>query len=211
MIYKLIALFFVEACALKLALAQTTFPLERPTHNIGDTWTYQRTDLWTKQVQSGALKVTVREIANDKIFYDIVNRDGRKIENIRNIDTNSISVVRGEEQVDQVFKWPLIEGAKHTYKTLNARNQWEWTYEPTCVVEGFEVLKVVAGEFNAVKIVCKGMWANTPGFGTGSGMNEAIVWYSPAIKRGVKYQNKNWNGSRLDTQTSDELVEFKLK
>jgi hypothetical protein len=192
------------------AQAQITFPVERPILKVGDSWSYERTDLWTNQTMAGVSTLVFKEARGDKLYFNGINRDGRVAEWVRNIDLNSVSTVRGIEQVDQQFKWPMIENAKYTYKTLNTRNQWEWTYEPTCTVEGKEMVKTRAGEFETVKIYCKGFWANTPGNGTNSGTNESIVWYSPLVKQGVKYQNKSWNNQRLDTQTKDELVEYKL-
>jgi hypothetical protein len=210
MVHKIISIICVQLFFTAAAVAQATFPVERPVLKVGDTWSYQRTDLWTKQLRAGVSKATLKETTADKYIFEWTNFDGRKSEFATNFDLNRTYIVRGLEQIDQLFKWPLAENNKYTYKTLNTRDQWEWTYEPTCLVEGVETIKVIAGEFSTIKTICKGMWANTPGNGTGSGMNETIVWYAPSVKRGVKYQNKNWNNGRLDTQTSDELVEFKV-
>lgn len=98
----------------------------------------------------------------------------------------------------------------------------EWTVKETwgdgngytehkAKVEGFEKIKVEAGEFEAFKVTLKGFW-NLTANGNGSGRAERVIWYAPQIKREVKraYTDRNQGGS-LWNQNEQELVKWKPK
>jgi hypothetical protein len=105
-------------------------------------------------------------------------------------------------------KWPIVDGAAwdFAYKRI-LDNGVLLNQNFSCKPSGLERVKVPAGEFDAVKLTCKGFWTNDLG---GSGSSEFIRWYSPIAKRNIKIQDKFWVGGRLVGQTLDELVEFKV-
>ena len=65
---------------------------------------------------------------------------------------------------------------------------------------------VAAGRFKAVKLVLRGRSAGRGG----SVATEHVVWYSPQVKRTVKYTVSTHVGNVLRESTSFELVEFRL-
>lgn len=73
-------------------------------------------------------------------------------------------------------------------------------------VEGEEEVVVAAGRFKAVKLVLRGRSAVRGG----SVATEHVVWYSPQVKRTVKYTVSTHVGNVLRESTSFELVEFRL-
>ncbi|WP_280150903.1 caspase family protein [Piscinibacter sp. XHJ-5] len=73
-------------------------------------------------------------------------------------------------------------------------------------VEGEEEVVVAAGRFKAVKLVLRGR-STARG---GSVSSEHVIWYSPQVKRTVKYTVATHVGNALRESTSFELVEFRL-
>jgi hypothetical protein len=198
--------FFVTLFFSSLSQSQVVFPVERPVLKVGDTWSYQRTDLWRNEKTAGTTKLAITEILTDRIEYQGVDSQGRGFNRTDNFDLNGIQMVRGQAQITPFYQWPLIDGASRSFKNIATRGANEWTNDGKCVTEGTETVKVQAGEFQTIKIVCKAFWSA----GGGGGNWENIIWFAPSAKRAVKVQNKNWQNGRLDTQTQDELVEYKL-
>jgi hypothetical protein len=73
-------------------------------------------------------------------------------------------------------------------------------------VEAEEEVVVAAGRFKALKLVLRGRSAVRGG----SVSTEHVVWYSPQVRRTVKYTVSTHVGSTLRESTSFELVEFRL-
>jgi hypothetical protein len=211
--------FFSAAAALTLlfagvASAQTApiaYPIERPALKVGDTWTWQRTDLWKGEVNPNKIKSTVESInAQGNYRVEMLGVNGTSTRATWDADLNGVKYkFQGEDMYQAWYKWPL-----------NSDTSWDFAYKLaptsggvmtlsfTCKVNKLERVKVPAGEFDAVKLTCEGPWAN----GERSGTNEAVTWYAPAVKTFVKLQNKFWGaGGTLLVQSLDELMEFSLK
>lgn len=200
------ALFSLALCS--LVHAQITFPVERPTLKVGDSWSYQRTDLWTNAKVDGNSELTVRSISDQTITLSGKGFNQSSFSNRReNLDGNPSPTVRGLPQLEAYRKFPLIDGESWEFKYLWVNGDFEGDASEKCKVKGTEKTTVPAGEFDTIKIVCEGYWTSTNG---GGGSQENTIWYSPKIKRGVKFVFKSWQGSRLNTQRSDELVSYKL-
>jgi hypothetical protein len=76
--------------------------------------------------------------------------------------------------------------------------------------EGEEEVAVAAGHFRATKLVLRGQ-AVSRGGGRGSAVaSEHVIWYSPQVKRTVKYTVTIRVGNELRESTSFELTEFTL-
>jgi uncharacterized caspase-like protein len=73
-------------------------------------------------------------------------------------------------------------------------------------VEGEEDVVVGAGKFRAVKVVLRGQ-ISTRGAARGVS-TEHVVWYSPEVRRTVKYTVSTRVGDSLRESTTFELVEF---
>jgi hypothetical protein len=181
---------------------------ERPVLKTGDSWSYQRTDLSNNQRTGGIAKRTVVDFRKEEVKFDTVGFSGRASTDIYTLNLNFAQTVRAERIERVVFQWPLLEGKKikHQHPWVNANS--EGTNDGECTYQGFEQVKVPAGEFATLKIVCIADWKNTTNNGWGKWEN--TYWYAPAVKWSVKMKNLLWYGNRLDTQTQDELTEFKV-
>jgi hypothetical protein len=208
--FKKMVLFLALGAAFISSIAQVTYPVERPTLKVGDSWSYQRTDLWKNEVNPNKNSFSVSAI-NDKGIYRMTgtNLEGKPSNFNNDPDLNGPKYkVQGEDMYQAFSKWPIVDGAvwDFAYKrilgdgTIVSQNY-------ACKLSGAERVKVPAGEFDTIKMACKGFWTNTQG---GSGSQEFIRWYAPAVKRHVKQQDKWWFGGTLQGQTLDELVEFKV-
>jgi hypothetical protein len=208
--FKKMVLSLALGAAFISSFAQVTYPVERPTLKVGDSWSYQRTDLWKNEVNPNKNSFSVSAI-NDKGIYRMTgtNLEGKPSNFNNDPDLNGPKYkVQGEDMYQAFSKWPIVDGVA-----------WDFTYKRvldsgallnqnfSCKPSGTERVKVPAGEFDTVRLTCKGFWTNDRG---GSGSSEFIRWYSPAVKRHVKQQDKWWFAGRLDGQTLDELVEFKM-
>jgi hypothetical protein len=73
-----------------------------------------------------------------------------------------------------------------------------------------EEVTVAAGKFRAIKLILKGQ-SNSRGAGRSTAVStEHVIWYSPQVKRTVKYTVSTSVGGTLRESTTFELVEFKL-
>jgi len=77
-------------------------------------------------------------------------------------------------------------------------------------IEGEEDIVVAAGRFRAVKLVLRGQAQSRGAARSGSVSIEHVVWYSPQVRRTVKYTVATHVGTALRESTSFELVEFRL-
>lgn len=199
------AAFFIAATA---AQAQDA---PRPLVQAGDTWTYRRTDHLEKQQVILKFEVT---FANDKVIHLVQTNPltGKEGDLSATAEWNTLSSGR-----DGIFtphtgllRFPLKPGDswKSTYTVKFPRQDYEAVQERTVTVAGWEDVRVPAGRFRALKVVSDGTVQRSdrprPGDVT------ETVWYSPEVKRYVKwtYQSSNRNGTVQSWEF--ELVSFKL-
>jgi hypothetical protein len=76
-------------------------------------------------------------------------------------------------------------------------------------VEGEEDVVVGAGRFRAVKVVLRGQVATRGAARAAPLVTEYVAWYSPQVRRTVKYTVSTRVGEVLKESTTFELVEFK--
>jgi hypothetical protein len=184
--------------------AQASFPIERPSVNVGDHWRYQRVDLFKNEIQGQPISITVDKIDGKEIRFKHINQNAVSGTRRQTLDYNWISSYRGEPQVRMIFQWPLAVGANWDY-TFKYLNQWDGTSKTNCKVQGKETLKVLAGEFEAVKIFCRGFWTTTVG---GDGSEETTVWYAPVVKQAIKTVYRGYFRGNVDVQWSEELIDY---
>jgi len=77
-------------------------------------------------------------------------------------------------------------------------------------VEGEEDVVVAAGRFRAIKVVLRGQSASRGAARNAAVTSEHVVWYSPQVRRTVKYTVSTHVGNALRESTSFELVEYRL-
>lgn len=101
--------------------------------------------------------------------------------------------------------------AKTKVKNLDPRFcDVRWFCTTTARLAGTELVRVPAGEFHAFRVELQQAWS--PRFpGPSSGERTLTVWYSPHIKRAVKFSSRGTRSEYLRTEFDLELVEFTLK
>jgi len=202
--FRLSCLLAFASCAV---FAQGQDEFRRPVLNVGDSWTYQRTDLWKNVVQLGTMTIAVKKVKDEKIQFRGTNLEGNKWSYDADLDQNIAYTFKGDKFINHEYVWPLKPGKTWKNDREYASGEAEVTLEETCDVGSLEKVTVPAGEFDTYKISCKSFFTNTLG---GQGSLENLRWYAPSVKRYVKVQRRGWCGSRLDSQSKDELTAFHL-
>jgi len=84
-----------------------------------------------------------------------------------------------------------------------------WFCSTTVRMAGSESVRVPAGEFQAIRLEVQQVWSpRSAGSGAFGGERTLTVWYSPQVKRAVKFSSR---GSRTDYLRTDfdlDLVEY---
>jgi hypothetical protein len=87
----------------------------------------------------------------------------------------------------------------------------QWLCSTSARVAGREIVRVPAGEFEAIKLEVNQAW--TPR-GTGhaypSGARTLTIWYSPQTKRAVKFSSRGSAGAHFKTDFDLDLEDYNL-
>ena len=196
------------------AYGQSSVSVDRPDIKVGDTWVFQRTDLWSKTITVTVVNKVVESTQDGHKVERSNSENGANIGSaIFNKDLNLLQYNdRKFESVRTLLSFPLIAGKKWEGKTsgrniandgnTNDTNQYE--------VVSFEKVVVPAGSFDAFKIVANGDYNNSNGQGTWGGKQFRTYWYAPSVKRFVKFEYKDTGPRGVWNNWVDELVKFEL-
>src|SRR5688572_30187197 len=202
----------VAAFVLGVAQAQDAERVDKPQIQAGDTWTYNRIDMWKREIEF-VFEQAVTEVAAAGIKVNSVRKDKQ---------TSSVQVYsdhwnlreRDRERWTPDYSWlqfPLQVGQKyradHRYDNPDAGRASK--VEREAMVVGWEDVVVPAGKFRALKIVTQGTYTRLDT--SGSGTQKETLWYAPAVKRWVKteYEDTDFRG-RVFNRNAQELVDFKI-
>lgn len=182
--------------------------------NVGDHWTYERTD-HTKRNSKEVLVQSVVGIVGAE--YRLITKSqatGNVTEIALNEDLNQTET-GGRRWTPHIplFSWPLVVGKKWEvkYSGPNLSGSGEFREERSCEVLAKEFVNVAAGNFETVKVACHGKFTNPSSSRRWvmSGYTEITFWYSPAAGRPVKY---SFRDGTFDYSVwynfTDELVTF---
>jgi hypothetical protein len=191
------------------ATAQVTFPVERPSYKPGEAWIYRVLDAWNnKELRQTRTEFVASE--SDRLVFISTNLATSNKSTFRtNLDTLPCTRMQNSdlELCGGAYKFPMAIDFKNTYENIpwdNGRGH----NSGECNAKGVEKITIPAGEFDTLRIECKGFWTRVFD-GSGSGSWSETIWYSPKIQRHVKrnYEDR-WNG-RIDNKTVIELLEYK--
>lgn len=212
------ALLFLSAIALPNAFAQSPAQVERPEFVIGDRWVSRQVDLHSdEEVNKWELKVTgLHEDSVQFAGVTLANKDASKVGKSYKTSAsrstltipNSL-VVEGKEVK---FDFPLEVGKTWKYDYKNARSDGKGyiAHSAEAKVDGWEDVEVPAGKFKALKVTHYIFYSNVNASGrTTNRATQKNYWYSPEVKREVKYEfvDRSGAGDRVRT----ELVEYEVK
>lgn len=172
------------AGALLPAQAEVAFPVPRPEPVVGEIAVEARVDPLTgSETARDTLEiVSVRD-------ETIIVRNEANARIVFSRDWNHCPRARGQPAVacQGNLRFPLVLGARHSFSGVLTNGGG--VRDGTCQVEGVETVKVPAGEFEAVKVVCSGFI--TPKRVDDISSYQDTVWFAPSIGRVIRFDWKN--------------------
>lgn len=203
--------------AAPLALADEHAPAPAPTPAVGDSWTYQYTDMW-KGAKGNVNRMEVTAVDNASVQVDIRRAASGALLSKQRFSPEMNPIDRGAMHFDPSFTryaFPLTPGKEWSTEAIgdNPKVGRHWRYHIKGKVLGWEKIKVPAGEFDAIKVevsaIYRGEETGSPG---GSGQLTETLWYVPEVNSFVKldYHDSDWNG-RIFNRDNWELMSFVRK
>ncbi|MYM23127.1 hypothetical protein GTP46_10770 [Duganella sp. FT135W] len=207
---------FILPCALAQAgTSRESVPL--PTPAIGDSWTYQYTDVW-KGAKGNINRVEVAAIDEAGVHVDVRRAASGALLTQQLFSPEMNPVDRGAMHFAPSFAryaFPLAPGKEWSSDVTgnNPKQGKNWRYHIKGKVLDWEKVKVPAGEFEALKIVVEATYGAEDTFTkNGSGQLTETVWFVPELNNFVKldYRDTDWQG-RLYNRDSWELTTYVRK
>jgi hypothetical protein len=173
------------------ALAEAHLPAIAPSPAVGDSWTYQYTDV-RKGVKGNLNRVEVAAIDNAGVHVDVRRADGATppVRQLFSADMNPID--RGAMHFAPSFArfaFPLTPGKEWSAEATgdNQKLGKQLRYTIKGKVLDWEKIKVPAGEFDAIKVVVDARYrGETAGGKDDTGQLTETVWFVPEINNFVK-------------------------
>lgn len=199
------------------ALGQTAGSVPRPEVKLGDSWTYIRSDGYTKQI-TGTFVNTVQKIEAGEITVEARSPDGQGNPQLSVFTSDWNVLKRGTREFGPAipqYAFPLEIG-KHwegNYTGPAPDGTGLVDYSRKSKVVGVETVTVPAGKFTATKIQAETTWLYKGAFrgGRSSGEIAETIWYAPEAKRFVKMEVETFHGAkRGPDRIVWELKELKL-
>lgn len=212
---KFAVLCFILPCALAQAGSHEAVPLPAPA--IGDSWTYQYTDVW-KGAKGNINRIEVAAIDEAGIHVDIKRAASGALLTKQLYSPEMNPVERGSMHFAPSFArfaFPLAPGKEWSSDVTgnNPKLGKNWRYHIKGKVLDWEKVRVPAGEFDALKVVVEATYSAEDSFTkNGSGQLTETVWFVPELNNFVKldYRDTDWQG-RLYNRDSWELTSYVRK
>lgn len=203
--------------AAQLAHAADHAPVPLPAPAVGDSWTYQYTDVW-KGAKGNVNRIEVAAIDAAGVHVDIKRAASGALLSTQLFDAGMNPVDRGSMHFAPAFAryaFPLAPGKEWSADATgdNPKVGKHWRYRVKGKVLDWEKIRVPAGEFDALKLVVDAYYnGEEVGSNGGSGHLTETIWFVPAINNFVKmdYQDTDWQG-RIFNRDSWELVSYVRK
>lgn len=204
---------FILPCALASAGNHDTVPAPAPA--VGDSWTYQYTDVW-KSAKGNINRMEVAAIDEAGVHVDIKRAASGALISTQLFSAEMNPVERGGMHFAPSFAryaFPLAPGKEWSSDIVgdNSKAGKQWRYQIKGKVVDWEKVRVPAGEFDALKIVIEAQYGATDGSSAKGRLTET-VWFVPMLNNYVKleYQDADAQG-RLYSRDSWELTTYAQK
>jgi len=180
--------------------------IEAPAWNIGDKWTYKRTDgaTFTNEIVEIKEDLYIMKASGvrDLYAYD------KKTINLKYLIEENGRRIRSTSTARNLFDFPIFIGKKwkDTTTGIPARGQTEVTFVNDFKIEGTEEITTPAGTFKAYKIHYKQINMSMKNDGW------ALFWYTPNAKTWIKREFEKssfWVG--VTWAQDSELISYGLK
>ena len=186
---------YLPALLLLLALGAHA-AVEAPRYAPGDTWSFRKIDGYNHEVR-GTYTYTVSAVAPDGISIERRSADGKLLDTATLAAPGMLTAgrlnarARGSlEPALQLLPFPLEEG-KRWQQSVVRKDPVEYGAREVKVhgkVQGWETVKVPAGEFRALKIVRELYLGDEDAFRGQTKLTQHL-WYVPELRQLVKVQN----------------------
>ena len=200
---------FILPCALAHAGNHESVPAPAPA--VGDSWTYQYTDVW-KGAKGNINRMEVASIDEAGVHIAIKRAASGALINTQLFSTDMNPIERGGMHFAPSFAryaFPLAPGKEWSSEVVgdNSKAGKQWQYQIKGKVLEWEKVRVPAGEFEALKVVIDAQYADANG--NAGGKLSETVWFVPALNNYVKldYQDSDAQG-RLYSRDSWELMSY---
>ncbi|MET0334573.1 MAG: hypothetical protein ABW190_09910 [Rhizobacter sp.] len=183
------------------AAAQSSAPVPKPSPKVGDVlefdklyvtvpckrWEVKELDKNGLQVSQCGDNLAYFEVATGALVR-IVTKDGDKLVQFSPRSTS--------------IEFPLSVGKtwSGSYDGYTNDDGAQWNAKSKCTVQAAEKVKVPAGEFDALRILCEDAWSSGPF----SGVSKTTSWYAPQVGTVVKAVNPEaarWNYELVSHQS----------
>lgn len=199
------------------ASADEHAPIAAPLVAVGDSWTYQYTDVW-KHLPGNLNRMEVTAVDDRGILVDIKRATSGALVVKQRFSRELNPIDRGRMHFEPAFgryAFPLEPGKEWTSDATgeNPAAGRRWRYRIKGKALGWEKIKVQAGEFDALKVEVVGYYhGEEVGSNGGSGQLNETLWFAPAVNNFVKleYQDTDWQG-RTYNRDIWELAAFTRK
>jgi hypothetical protein len=204
---------FILPCALAQAGNHESVPAPAPA--VGDSWTYQYTDVW-KGSKGNINRMEVAAIDSAGVHMAIKRAASGALLSTQLFSADMNPIDRGGMHFAPSFArfaFPLTPGKEWTSDVIgdNSKAGKQWRYQIKGKVLDWEKVRVPAGEFEALKIVVEARYGAVDS-GADSGNLTETVWFVPALNNYVKldYLDTDAQG-RLYSRDSWELMSYTHK
>jgi len=192
-------------------------PIAAPVVVVGDSWTFQYTDVW-KNEPGSLRRVEVTAINDYGIEADYKGVDTGEVFAHQRFSREMNPFDRGSKHFAPAFAryaFPLEAGKTWSSEAIadNPTTGKHFRYQIEGKALGWEKIKVQAGEFDAMKIEIIAYYQNDEIVrNRGSAKSTETIWYAPAVKNYVKleYQDTDRNG-RVANRDMWELTAYASK
>ena len=202
--------YVVILCCAMLSQSIWAQPVERPLWSVGDTWTYRNTQLphWSSSrtvVSQFAMRVDRVNSDHYVLFRTEMDEQGNvTAEPVRqrwSPGLNRLSYMQADKKWQEFFryKWPMQPGEEWKAPYIGSDYNTEWTVEAT----RWEDVTVPAGTFRALRIELSRTEA-----GGRRAVKREWHWYSPEVKRDVRFEEKGATTSYVYNHRVEELIRY---
>jgi len=197
------------------ALAEARAPAPTPTPTVGDSWTYQYSDV-RKGLKGNLNRIEVTSIDNAGVHVDVRRADGGAPPTQQLFSTEMNPIDRGAMHFTPSFArfaFPLAPGKEWLSDVVgdNQKLGKQLRYTIKGKVLDWEKIKVPAGEFDALKVVIDARYRGEgPGADSdGNGQLTETIWFVPELNNFVKldYLETDKQG-RIANRDSWELTSY---
>lgn len=201
---------FILPCA--LARAGNHDAVSAPAPAIGDSWTYQYTDVW-KGSKGNINRMEVASIDEAGVHVAIKRAASGALISTQLFSAEMNPIDRGGMHFAPSFAryaFPLAPGKEWSSEVVgdNSKAGKQWRYQIKGKVLDWEKVRVPAGEFEALKIFIHADYGPADGSAPGGHLSET-VWFVPALNHYVKLEQQDSDAAgRLYSRDSWELTTY---